>query len=188
MTEHAHEGRDVVDVLRAHFGPRYQASIDGGRDEIARVLADQLNVDGGEADALTSELIDSGRIRYVTAVERDPDYDREAQHDERSDAGNHDGGLGIMTPDLTDGSDSRRANAISGQGGPSATAAGMHGGMVAPVAAAGTGNPLPGTLPLAASENSLGGADDRVGYWEFGGGSGVVPSTTRKGQVEPSGT
>lgn len=187
MTEHEHESRDVVDVLRRNLGSRYRASIDDGRAEIARVLASELNMSSGDADTMTSELIESGRIRYVTAVEHDVDYDVEAQRDERSDLDSRRGGLGLTDPDLSDASDNPRANAVAGQGGPQTTAAGLHAGAAAPVAA-GSSSALPGTLPIAATDETLGGAGDRGGYWEFGGGVGVVPSTTRKGQVEPRGT
>ncbi len=190
MTEYEHEGRDVVDVLRERLGVRYQASIDDGRGEIARVLAGELNIGRDEADSMVSQLIDSGRIRYVTGVERDVEYDVTAQRDEHSDVDSRRGAPGLVAPDLADRSDNLSVNAIPGQGGPQTTASGLHAGAAAPIAA-GSSGAIPGTLPLAAGLAANADADDpqRAGYWDFGSGAaGVRPSTTRKGQVEPLGT
>lgn len=181
MTER--ENSSVVEVLRDRLGIRYRSSIKDGRKTIVKVISDEMNVSRDEADAITTELIDSGKIRYVLGTEEDREYDVAAQHDERSDAG-------LVEPDLTDSSDNLRANAIPGQGGPQTTAAGLHAGAVAPVAA-GSGSAIPGALPLAAGLPVGEGADDqqRLGYWDFGSdAAGVVPSSTRKGQVEPRGT
>lgn len=189
MTEHDQESRDVVGVLRDRLGVRYQASIDDGRAEIVRVLADELKIGRDEADSMTSQLIDSGRIRYVTGVERDVEYDTEAHQDERGDADNRRGAAGVVAPDLTDRTDILQANAIPGGGGPQTTASGLHAGAAAPVAA-GSSGAAPGALPLAAGVDIGAGAEEqqRRGFWDFGAGAaGVVPSTTRKGQVEPRG-
>jgi hypothetical protein len=187
---------DVVEILRARLGVRYVAGLDAGRREINRVVADELRLSGTDADVLVSRLIDAGMIRYVTRDEVDPVGDPEAQDDERSDEASR------RSDDYIDRSGSLRANAIAGQGGPSAGTSGQMGGPVAPpaaaglgpvpVAAVGTGSAVP--APLAAAAMPAPDADGvrghyDMGYWEFvGERAGVVPSSTRKGQVEPRGT
>jgi hypothetical protein len=189
---------NLVERLRERFGPQYAASLEGGRSEINRAVADELGIGNDEADQTVSRLIDAGMIRYVTADEADPVVDVEAQDDERPD----DRGVG-RSDAYIDRGDSLRINAIPGQGGPAGGTAGHMGGPVAPpavgagatahvpVAASGTGSaapaPLAGAIVPGADAANVG-AGHGVGYWEFlGERSGVVPSRSRKGQVEPKG-
>lgn len=191
MTERQSDAMDVVEILRSRLGNTYHASIDGGRDEIVRVIADELHVGRDEAGEILRRQLDAGRIRYVTADEADPVEDRAAQHDERADRDNPRGA------GYADRDDSLRINAIPGQGGPSAATSGQMGGIAvppavglgaaAPVAGAGTGSAASAPLAVAAAGSETAGRG--AGYWDFcGDKAGVVPSPNRKGQVEPKGT
>jgi hypothetical protein len=179
------QSNDLIEMLRDRLGMQYHAGVDEGRREIARVLADATQMGHDEADAAVSRMIDSGMIRYVTGAERDVD---------RSVAPGEDAAFGRDRTDRTRGGLDERAddlsiNAIPGTGGPQAATSGMLAGAPAPIAAGGLGAP-PAT-PLAAGDGITASAEDlqRGGYWEFTGDkAGVVPSSTRKGQVEPRGT
>lgn len=184
MTERQNSAMDVVEILRDRLGVTYRADIDGGRDKIVRVIADGLRVNRDEAAAVLRQQMDAGRIRYVLGTEADPVEDRAAQHDERSDQANRRADDGF-----TDRSDNLRANALPGVVGPAGGTSGLMGSPVAPLVAGGTttppATPLAAGVPLDASADDL----QRGGYWEFlGDRAGVVPSSTRKGQVEPRGT
>jgi hypothetical protein len=184
VTERQNSATDVVEILRDRLGATYRADIDGGRDEIVRVIADGLSVDRDEAATILHQQMEAGRIRYVVGTETDPVEDRAAQHDERSDQANRRDDDGI-----TDRRDTLRASALPGAVGPAGGTSGLMGSPVAPLVAGGTttppATPLAADAPLAASADDL----QRGGYWEFlGDRAGVVPSSTRKGQVEPRGT
>lgn len=183
--------RDPMGVLRDRLGVRYRSSIDDGRTEIARVLSDELNISRDEAHDMVRRLVDSGQLRYVTDVEHDVDYNVEA----RGEPTSRDNGLGN---DVTlDGSgpsnrgDTLRTNAIPGGGGPQEASLGLSAGAAAPLAV-GTSSGGGGAVnPVVAGADPGRLSDDRndSGYWDFDSErSTVVPSTSRKGQVEPSGT
>lgn len=184
MTERQGHATGVAEMLRDRLGATYRADIDRGKDEIVRVIADGLGVGRDEAAAILRRELDAGRIRYVVGHEADPVEGRAAQHDERSDrAGGREAG------DFTDRADNLRINAMPGTGGPGAGTSGITPNAVAPLVAGGT--TTPSAAPLAAGADIGASAEDlqRGGYWEFlGDRAGVVPSSTRKGQVEPRGT
>jgi len=195
---HAQGGHDPVEVLRSRLGVRYQAGIDEGRGEIARVLADELNIGRDEAERMTRQLIESGEIRYVTDVERDvdpnipPTDETQSNVRHRSDDDRDHSAAGIADPALLNRTSSRddtlNENVVVGGGGPQTTAAGINTPAAGPVAA-GSSGALPGTLPINVGPGSADGMADGGGYWDFGSGAaGVRPSPTRKGQVEPLGT
>jgi hypothetical protein len=181
MTER--QGGDPVESLRARLGVQYRARLDEGRAELARVLGDELGLGRDDAERAVRELIDAGRIRYVTGVEEDVTHDMAAQHDEHSDANARDDGATERSDNLTinaiPGRGNDRSGGVSGLTAPS-TSPLVQGGIVAP-----------GATPLAAGVDIGDNAAERqqMGYWDLGGGAGgVVPSSTRKGQVEPRGT
>lgn len=189
MTEHEHEGRGAVDALRARLGVHYRASVDDGRAEIARALADELNIDRDQADAMVGRLIDSGQIRYISGIEADRGDTGATRYEQRSDADSSTGAPGLAEPDATDRRDLLRSNAIPHEGAPPQRhVSGITAPATAPLVAGGFG--APGATPLAAGVPIGESAEERqrMGYWEFGGGAGVAPSSTRKGQVEPRGT
>jgi hypothetical protein len=177
---------DVVEILRRRLGARYQSGIDEGRAAMARALRDELSLGADEADALVRGLIDAGQIRYVTSDERDPMVDPGSRDVERPDQGER----SSARDPLETGAG---LNPIPAQGGPQEGYSGLKAGAALPVSGAGTGSPAAGPLAVAAATG-----DDRVGdptgakgpgYWDIGAGTtGVVPSATRKGQVEPKGT
>ncbi len=184
MTER--QSDDLVEILRRRLGVRYPSGIDEGRAAMARALRDELSLGADEADALLRGLIDAGQIRYVTGDERDPMLDPGARDDERPDQQGHtstrdplETGVGL--------------NPIPAQGGPQEGLSGLKAGAALPVSGAGTGSPAAGPLAVAAATGDAM-TDEPTGargpgYWDIGAGtSGVVPSTTRKGQVEPKGT
>lgn len=182
MTER--QGRDLLGALRERLGVRYRARLDDGRAELVRVAGDALGVGRDEAGRAVGELIDSGRIRYVVGTEQDVEHDVAAQGDERSDTveGRDDG--------ATDRSDNLTINAIPGRGNDrSGGVSGITSGATAPLVQGGF--VAPGATPLAAGVDIGDNAAERqaMGYWDLGeGAAGVVPSSTRKGQVEPRGT
>jgi len=181
MTEH--QEHDVVEILRDRLGMHYRSGMDSGRDEIVRVIAAEMHVDHDEAEQIMRQQLDAGRIRYIDHAERDVEHDTPAQDDERTDRANRaDGG------EITDRSKDLTANAIVGQGGPSAALGGLTAGAAAPLVAGGATNS--GALPLAAGAPIGDSAEDlQGGYWDFAGDkAGIVASSTRKGQVEPKGT
>lgn len=188
MTEQ--RGDSVIDILRSRLGPRHMSGIDEGRADIERVLRDELNMDGEQAQTMVQRMIDDGTLRYVTAAERDPEVDVAAQDDERSDRANQ---VGDRNPGAID--DRLGASIVPPTGGPqegysglSTGSAALAAGAAMPVAGAGTGSAAAAPLAVAATDPALG-AHGGAGYWDIGGGAtGVVPSTTRKGQVEPKGT
>jgi hypothetical protein len=181
---HDHESHDLVETLAARLGNRHYSSIDGGRADIVGVITDEMKVSREEADAMTQRLIDAGRIRYVTGDEQDVEHDVEAQRDEYSDAANR-RDAGYVDPSA----------AIAGTADPGATVGtGLTGAAIPPAVAAAptvaTGNaPAPAAVPLAMTDANLAGSNDmgRGGYWDLAEARGVVPSDSRKGQVEPAG-
>jgi hypothetical protein len=183
-----HQSHDVVDILRERLGARYHSGMEAGRDEIIRTIGSEMQVSGDEAQAIFQNQLDAGRIRYVPAVERDNDNNRLGPGDSYVDQGAHD-----RHTDLDAQARHLTINAIPGQGGVSAGTAGLSAGAAAPVAAGGstTPAPIPAMMP-AAAEHPIEDGDiyeGEGGYWDFRGDrAGVVPSSTRKGQVEPSGT
>lgn len=184
MTDRQHV--EVIEALRTRLGFQYEAGMDEGRHEIEKVVADEMSIGRDEAKSVVDELVQTGRIRYVTGVERDVEHDVEAQHDEYSDEQNREL---RERGQIDDRRDNLKVNAIPGQGGPSASTSGLAAGAAAPVAAAGA--TAPAALPLAAGVDIDKNAAEQQnnGYWEFAADrAGVVPSGTRKGQVEPRGT
>lgn len=177
MTEH--NQHDVVEVLRERLGVRYAGSMESGRGEILRLIGSELGVGRDEAEQILQQQIDAGRIRYVTRAEHDSDDNRVAPRDGRSD----------YESDHGDRSRDPLVNAIPGQGGIAAAASGLTGGAAAPgIVMGGTSNtpavPLDPRLSIQEAADGVQGD-----YWEFlGDRTGVVPSSTRKGQVEPAGT
>ena len=172
---------DVVEALRRRLGNRHQAGLDEGRADLVQALRDELSLSADEAEVTLRRLIHEGRVRYVPAHERDVEHDATAQHDEYLDRDQRTrddnpattgAGLGLAVPPT---------------GGPQQGYSGVT-GTAAPVAAAGTGSAAAGPLAVAAADSDLV-EGQGPGYWDIGGqATGVVPSTTRKGQVEPRGT
>jgi hypothetical protein len=186
VTERQHN--DVVDVLRSRLGVRYLSSLDDGRNEIIRVVSDELKVDRDEAEAMVRQLIDHGHIRYVPRTERDVEYDVTAQRDEYTERDTRRRDADLADPDLTGRSDELRANPIPIGGGPQTISSGLTGVVVAPPM--GGGSTTPPVAPVLTGMPTTGSADDlEGGYWDFASdATGVVPSQSRKGQVEPRGT
>gem|GEM_PF-1546962 len=191
-----HGGHNAVELLRERLGIRYQAGLDEGRAEIARVLAGELNVGHDEAERMTRQLIDSGEIRFIPGIERDDDRNIPPVDDSRVDMGeyhrgNADAGApGVVLPELNDRAGGRDSDARADADG-TPLPAGLHPGFAAPIAANNPSGSTPGTVPLAAGLPFDADTGDhlRTGYWDFGSGAvGVRPSSTRKGQVEPRGT
>lgn len=187
MTEQRSDS--VIDILRSKLGPRHMSGMDEGRADIERILREELRLERGDAETMVSRMIDDGQLRYVTAAERDPEVDREAQHDERSDRANQVGagrapiadvlGAGVVPP---------TGGPQEGYSGLSTGSAARAAGAATPVAGAGTGTAAAGPLAVTAATDPTLGAG-QAGYWDIGGlAAGVVPSSTRKGQVEPQGT
>jgi AraC-like DNA-binding protein len=182
MTEH--ESHDLCEMLRGHLGVRFQGTLEEGRDEIIRLIASDLGVSRDEAQAIFKRELDAGRIRYITADERDHEAARIAA-DEHGDHGRH--------SDLDDHARNLTINAIPGQGGVSAGTAGLSAGAAAPVITGGTSTPaIPPIMPAGAAHPIDDATDTDYfegGYWDLcGDRAGVVPSRSRKGQVEPRGT
>lgn len=181
MTERQHE--ELIDMLRRRFGARHMAGIDEGRADMVGVLRDELGIGRDEADALLGRLIEAGLVRYVTGDERDPVGDPEVLNDPE------------RAPRAGRADPAERPIAVPPAGGPQEGYSGMATGSAAqaaggavPVAGAGTGSPAAGPVAIVAADPEQGGATG-PGYWDIGGsGAGVVPSATRKGQVEPRGT
>lgn len=179
MTERA--PRDVIEILKERLGVRYRSDIDSGRNEMMRVVREALNVSSEESERIIRQLIDNGQIRYVTGDERDVEHDVEAQHDEHSDRQRRGEAEGF-----SDRSDNLRVNAIPGAGGPQEAASGITGPATAPVVAGGSTTPaiIPAVVDPGLTETA--GTRQGGGYWDFGSETvGVVPSDSRKGQVEP---
>ncbi|GAB4430011.1 MAG: hypothetical protein OHK0015_14630 [Chloroflexi bacterium OHK40] len=176
MTEQ--QSRDIVDILSERLGVHYYASIDDGRARIVETIAEELRLDRARAEETLERLLEAGRIRYVTGTERDVVRDVAPRDGDHSD----------HREDATNRSDSLVVNAIPGAGGPQQGTSGLSAGAVAPVAAGGTSSNAPGA-PLAAAIPLDHSAEEaqRAGYWDFSEARGVVPSDSRKGQVEPAG-
>ncbi|HMQ31325.1 MAG TPA: hypothetical protein PKD53_11385 [Chloroflexaceae bacterium] len=183
MTERQHE--ELIEILRRRLGSRHMAGIDEGRADIVGVLRDELSIERDEADALLGRLMDAGLVRYVTSDERDPVGNPEVIHDPER-------------PERTDPAE--RPIAVPPVGGPQEGYSGLSTGSSAraagaaiPVAGAGTGSPAAGPVAVVAADPTTAGEaaaqGTGPGYWDIGGsGAGIVPSSTRKGQVEPRGT
>lgn len=183
MTERQHE--ELIEILRRRLGSRHMAGIDEGRADIVGVLRDELSIGGDEADAMLGRLMDAGLVRYVTGDERDPVGAPEVIDDPER-------------PRQTDRVDpAERPLAVPPVGGPQEGYSGLSTGSSAraagaaiPIAGAGTGSPAAGPLAVVAADPTTSGEASATGhgYWDIGGsGAGVVPSSTRKGQVEPRG-
>lgn len=182
--EHEQRSDSVVDILQRRLGTRHHSGMESGRKDIERVLMDELSMEHDQAHEMVSRMIDSGQIRYVTGDERDIEVDRDAQLDEHTDRAYQVGadrrGMAddVVTPGMI----------------PPATAAGTAGmntgtGMppvpIAPPPSGGS----PAVAPLFPAAGDADMAGDRMGYWDIcGDKAGVVPSRSRKGQVEPRGT
>jgi hypothetical protein len=181
MTEHQ---MDVCDMLRGHLGVRYQGTLEDGRKEIIRLIASDMGVSHEEAEVIFRRELDAGRIRYITAEERDVEANRIASDPDYATRGRHTD-LDAQARNLT-------INAIPGQGGVSTGTAGLSAGAAAPVIAGANTTPVPPIMPAAAARpiNDVSDADYfEGGYWDLcGDRAGVVPSRSRKGQVEPLGT
>lgn len=171
---------NVIDQLRARFGYHYPSAMEEGRAELVRAISDEVDCSSDEADTLFQYMIDAGEIRYVPAVERDPVGNPAVAPADRRD------------PEVDSPAEDLRVNAIAGQGGPPGGTSGMTGAHAAPGLAAGgttTSPAMPVGAGLAASTAESTGGRPESGYWDLGSGAvGVVPSSTRKGQVEPRGT
>lgn len=179
MTEQ--RGDSVIEALRSRLGSRYPGDMEQGRAEIVRVLRDELQLGADEAEALVRRMIDDGRLRYVTATERDP----------------------LIDPATLDGDPTGRAE-YTGEGDPyqrpgDTVVAPLLGGVqdtagaprvvAAPAVSSSTTTPPPVFVGDVAASGAELDAGNGPGYWEIGGGAtGVVPSGSRKGQVEPRGT
>lgn len=173
MTER--QSDDVVEILRSRLGVRYQSGVDEGRAAMVRTLRDELGLDADQAEAAVRDLIDGGHLRYVTADERDPETRDDGRSRRQDDHPRY----------STDPAD---LNVVPATGGPQAGTSGLATGSAAVAAGAGSGSPAAGPLAVAAAAGGVSGGEDR-GYWDIGAGAtGVVPSSTRKGQVEPKGT
>ena len=173
MTEQHEERSDsVVDILRRRLGTRHQSGLEEGREDIVRVLRDELSMEHDQAEGLVSRLIDAGQIRYVTAAEHDAELDPDVQYDEHTDRAYQDD---VVPPAVV----------------PPVGMAGMNTGtgmppmpIVAPPPSTGS----PAAVPMMHPALDTDAADGRMGYWDIcGDKAGVVPSRSRKGQVEPKG-
>lgn len=167
----------AVEALRSRLGTRHQSGIDAGKADMARVLREELNIGADEADDLLRQMIEAGTVRYVTGSERDPEV-------RDGDGAEH---TGMRAEDSAAArGDALGLNVVPPTGGPQAGYSGMATGTATPAVAVGTGSPAAGAMAMAATD----GAMAEGGYWEIGAGgaTGVVPSSTRKGQVEPRGT
>lgn len=89
MTERSYE--DAVQLLKRRMGGQWQGMETDGRDEMVRVLRDELGYNSAQADDTIDAMIQTGQIRYVTAnnMRDQPDSDRRT---ETAD------GLPIVTP------------------------------------------------------------------------------------------
>lgn len=178
MSERQRTG--VIEPLCERFGYHYQSPMEEGRAELIRAISEELSYSRDEADTLLQYMIDAGEIRYVPAIERDPVGNPAVAPVDRRDT-------------ATDSpAEDLRINAIPGQGGPPGGTSGMTGSSAAPPLVAGgttTSAAMPVGSGLAATPAGALGARPASGYWDLGTGAiGVVPSSTRKGQVEPRGT
>jgi hypothetical protein len=187
LTEEHEERRDsAVDILQRRLGTRYRSGIDDGRAAIMRVLSEELSIGRDQADEQVSRMIESGQLRYVPAVEHDIEVDRDTQHDEHTDRSTEVGGgsqttRGTLGPDETP----LAGTPIAGSGGVVMSILGV------PAAAVGTGGSgAAAAMPLPTAD--MDDTDDtwrHGGYWDISSETaGVVPSRSRKGQVEPKGT
>lgn len=163
------ESSSLIETLRARLGPRHQSTMDRGRADIVQVLRDELQIGANDAEAMVRQLIDQGQLRYVTSDERDPAGTSGPLTDEAGRAGS----AGVAPP-----------ISATVPVAPAVTGAAP----VAPIAG-GTTTPAP-IVPAATDHDVTARAGDQdSGYWDIGGqAAGVVPSETRKGQVEPKGT
>jgi hypothetical protein len=65
--------QDAVQVLRRRIGARWDGSEDEGRDEMMRVLQEELGFSNAEArDAITA-MVETGQLRYVREQAGDSD-------------------------------------------------------------------------------------------------------------------
>ena len=62
MTERSYQ--DAVQVLKEHLGATWEGVEAEGRDEMARVLKEQLGYNNREADDAIDAMIESGTLRY----------------------------------------------------------------------------------------------------------------------------
>jgi hypothetical protein len=65
MTERSYQ--DAVQILKDRLGGRWEGSAADGRDEMARILKDQLGYTDKQADDTIDAMIDSGTLRYQEA-------------------------------------------------------------------------------------------------------------------------
>jgi hypothetical protein len=128
MTERSYQ--DAVQVLNGRMGARWGGLEAEGRDEMVRVLKEQLGYDDRQANDALDAMVATGAIHYHTAG----------------------AGARVVVP----------APPSSG------------GGLVSGVPPAG--------IPVAGVEQATG--EDDGGYWQIG--EGVVESSERKGQVQPT--
>lgn len=182
MTEQHEERSDnVVDILQRRLGTRHYSGMEEGRDDIVRVLRDELSMEHDVAEGLVSRLIDAGQIRYVTAAEHDAELDPDAQYDEHTDRAYQ---IGDDRRGTTD-------DVVPPAVVPPVGMAGLNTGtgmppmpIVAPPPSTGSPAAVPMTHPAFDADT----ADGRTGYWDIcGDKAGVVASRSRKGQVEPKG-
>lgn len=174
MTER--ESGNLIEILRQRFGPRHPGAMDRGRADIVQALRDELQIGAADAEAMVQRLVEQGQLRYVTSDERDPG-DTSAPADDRAErAGTGAGGVTPVAPPIS--ANVPVAPAVTGAA------------PVAPVAAGGTTSTAqPPLVPASVDDDDAARAGGQgVGYWDIGGqAAGVVPSATRKGQVEPRG-
>ena len=67
MTERSYQ--DAVQVLKDHLGATWEGVEAEGRDEMVRVLQEQLGYSKREADDAIDAMIDSGTLRYHANTE-----------------------------------------------------------------------------------------------------------------------
>jgi hypothetical protein len=68
MTERSYQ--DAVQVLKDRLGARWEGIETEGRNEMVRILKDQLGYDSRAANDAIDEMIQSGTLRYHREVER----------------------------------------------------------------------------------------------------------------------
>jgi hypothetical protein len=67
MTERSYQ--DAVQVLKERLGATWEGVEAEGRDEMVRILQEQLGYSSGEANDAIDAMIDSGTLRYHAETE-----------------------------------------------------------------------------------------------------------------------
>jgi hypothetical protein len=76
MTERSYE--DAVQLLKRRMGGQWQGLEADGRDEMVRILRDELGYNSAQADDTIDVMIKTGQIRYSAATDMrgEPNSDR----------------------------------------------------------------------------------------------------------------